>query len=75
MKGTVPRPNWPAPAVNSATHPKSRTHDQPLRDSSNRITLALLEEHSASRSRGYDPYNASAPPPRGDIWASKPKRR
>ena len=79
MKGTVRRPHWPAPADNTATHAR-RTHDlttpeEPAIDESNRITLAVLEEFSAAKSRGYDPYNASAAAHRPiDVWKRKPKR-
>ncbi len=79
MKGTVRRPPWPAPADKTATHPQ-RTNDQttpqePAIDASNRITLAVLEEHSAAKSRGYDPYNASGAAHHPvDAWKRKPKR-
>ncbi|MEJ1964771.1 MAG: hypothetical protein WDO56_25845 [Gammaproteobacteria bacterium] len=79
MKGTVPRPYWPAPAGKTATHTQ-RSNDQtnerePPIDESNRITLAVLEEFSAAKARGYDPYNASAARHRPvDVWKRKPKR-
>jgi hypothetical protein len=72
MKGTVLRPQWPAPAVKSATQAKSSresgresaigpanqstvdlgTQAEPPIDASNRITLAVLEEYSAAKSKG-----------------------
>jgi hypothetical protein len=71
MKGSVPRPPWPAPAAQAATRPANDASRQPTAtdldaqteppiDSSNEITLAVLEEFSAAKARGYDPYNASA---------------
>jgi hypothetical protein len=95
MKGTVPRPQWPAPAVKSATQVKTSrgsgresalgpagqstvdlgTQEEPPIDATNRITLAVLEEYSAAKSKGYDPYNASAARHRpADVWKRKPKR-
>jgi hypothetical protein len=79
MKGTVRRSTWPAPAEKTATHPRrtydQTTQDEPAIDQSNRITLAVLEEYSAAKSRGYDPYNASAAKHRpADVWKRKPKR-
>ena len=80
MKGTVRRPNWPAPAGKSATQRAyDPTRDEPaiatLTGVSNRITLAVLEEYSAAKSQGYDPYNASAAKHRPvDVWKRKPKR-
>jgi len=51
------------------------TQHEPAIDPSNRITLAVLEDYSASKSRGYDPYNASAAKHRpADVWKRKPKR-
>jgi len=72
MKGSVLRLLWPAPAAaKAATQPatdptrqRSRTDlDQPAEprvDPFNEITLAVLEEFSAAKAKGYDPYNASA---------------
>jgi hypothetical protein len=79
MKGTVRRPQWPTPAAKPATQAQ-QTYDEPGQegpaiDASNRITLAVLEDYSAAKSRGYDPYNASAAkhrPP--DPWKRKPRR-
>ena len=82
MKGSVPRPQWPAPkAAKTATRSEAtqtRPDDgieSPI-DRSNRITLAILEETSAAhRAKGYDPYNTSATVPRRpDVWKRKPKR-
>jgi hypothetical protein len=72
MKGSVLRLLWPAPAAAKAvTRPAT---DQTRRhtvtnldlqagagvDPFNEITLAVLEEFSAAKAKGYDPYNASA---------------
>jgi hypothetical protein len=86
MKGTVQRPHWPAPAEKTATHSSpgetrriaSTALDalsEPRIDGSNQITLAILEESSVARTRGYDPYNKSAPAHRPvDAWHRKRKR-
>ncbi len=86
MKGTVPRPLWPAPADKTATHSRPahtggvNTADlgaltEPPIDASNQISLAVLEESSLTRVKGYDPYNKSAPGPRpADAWHRKRKR-
>jgi hypothetical protein len=62
MKGTVPGPRWPAPAANATTDATPAEQEESPVDPTNRITLSLLEEHAQRRARGYDPYNASAPP-------------
>jgi hypothetical protein len=61
MKGTAPRPSWPLSAA-AAAHPKAAGTQEQTPESENRITLAILEEHSLSpeHARGYDPYNAVA---------------
>jgi len=87
MKGTVQRPHWPAPAEKTATHSRPgearRTTASTALDAlsesridpSNQITLAILEESSVARTRGYDPYNKSAPAHRpADAWHRKRKR-
>lgn len=86
MKGSVPRPVWPAPAAKAATQPardqtgRSTTADfdaqgDPPIDPSNQITLAVLEEFSAAKAKGYDPYNTSAAAHRRpDAWQRKRKR-
>ena len=85
MKGSVPRPRWPAPAAKAVTHPaKDQTRslttinvdvqaEAPI-DSFNEITLAVLEEFSAAKAKGYDPYNASAAAHRPDARQRKRKR-
>ena len=84
MKGSVLRLLWPAPAAKAATHPaKDRTRpltvnldvqaERPV-DSFNEITLAVLEEFSTAKAKGYDPYNASAAAHRPDAWQRKRKR-
>jgi hypothetical protein len=86
MKGSVPRPVWPAPAAKAATRPGNDqtrrptateldAQTEPTIDPSNQITLAVLEEFSAAKAKGYDPYNASAAahrPPHA--WQRKRKR-
>jgi hypothetical protein len=79
MKGSVRRPPWPAPAAKTASQSgpaqqTERQEDDPPIDPKNRITLALLEEYSAEKSKGYDPYNASASRRPVDAWQRKPKR-
>ncbi|MEJ0039407.1 MAG: hypothetical protein WDO68_25735 [Gammaproteobacteria bacterium] len=87
MKGNVLRPKWPAQAAKTATHPaKDQTRrptstadfdarSEPPIDPSNQITLAVLEEFSAAKAKGYDPYNASAAAHRPvDAWQRKRKR-
>ncbi len=86
MKGTVQRPDWPAPAAKSATHPDGAQTRRPATTDldemmeppiapSNQITLSILEESSVARVRGYDPYNKSAAPDRpADAWHRKRKR-
>ena len=88
MKGSVLRLLWPAPAAaNAATQPgKDQTRRQtttpdldaqgerPL-DPFNEITLAVLEEFSAVKARGYDPYNTSAAARRLPADAGQRKRK
>ncbi len=86
MKGSVPRPPWPAPVAKATSRPATDNsrrpknsdldvHTEPQIDPSNRITLAVLEEFSAARMKGYDPYNASAAAYRPvDAWQRKRKR-
>jgi hypothetical protein len=86
MKGSVLRPVWPAPVAKATTRSANKKmrqatatdHDaqsEPPIDRSNGITLAVLEEFSAAKTKGYDPYNASAAAHRpADIWQRKRKR-
>ncbi len=88
MKGSVPRPPWPAPVAKATTRPandqtrppdtRSSTSDaqsEPPIDPSNRITLAVLEEYKVAKLKGYDPYNTSAAAYRPrDVWQRKRKR-
>jgi hypothetical protein len=71
MKGSLLRLLWPAAAAKTATRPaqeQTRRHTiknldsqtGPPIDPFNEITLAVLEEFSAAKTKGYDPYNASA---------------
>jgi hypothetical protein len=58
----------PPDASAEAVSPRSAARPQ------RRITLALLDEYTASHEgRGYDPYDTSSTQQR-DAWASKPKR-
>ena len=71
MKGSLLRLLWPAAAAKTATRPAQDATrrqtitnlelqaEQPI-DPFNEITLAVLEEFSAAKAKGYDPYNASA---------------
>jgi hypothetical protein len=67
MKSNVPQAIWPVPAANQdqAPSPKEKTMS--------RITLALLDEYSEQKSRGYNPYDMRSAP-KGDPWRRKPKR-
>lgn len=67
MKGTVPRPAWPAPATDTANQ------DEPPPIVQNRITRVMLDEQPGEGSRGYDPYNTGPTRP-VDVWRHKPKR-
>jgi hypothetical protein len=39
-----------------------------------RITLALLDEYSELKGRGYDPYDTGSAARDPDVWRRKPKR-
>jgi hypothetical protein len=78
----VLRPPGPATAATTAHPPgtkRSSRNDRPIGEnrpataSGNRITLAVLEMHTAERARGYDPYNAS--PSHVDIQAWKRRQK
>jgi hypothetical protein len=87
MKGSVLRLLWPAPAAEkAATRPatdQTRRHtvttlDLQARagvDPFNEITLAVLEEFSAAKAKGYDPYNASAAARRPTDPAQRRRKR
>ena len=70
MKGIVARPEWPAPS-NKKADPKATPTKEP--DLVSRFTLALLDEYSEPKGKGYDPYNTDAGK-RRDVWSRKPKR-
>jgi hypothetical protein len=83
MKGSVLRLLWPALAAKAATRPAKDPAGRPTMtdldaqaerpiDPSNQITLALLDEYAAPRTKGYDPYNATTAPK--DTWQRKRKR-
>ena len=86
MKGSVPRLLWPAPAAAKAatrpgkdqtrrqTTPDLDAHAERPVDRFNEITLSVLEEFSAVKARGYDPYNTSAAARRLDAGQRKRKR-
>ena len=67
MKGTKPVPAWPLPA---ATPPTAARPEKKL----SRITLALLDEYSEQKNRGYDPYDTRPTGRTMDVWRRKPKR-
>jgi hypothetical protein len=86
MKGTVMRPPGPATAATASASQKQTPgntstgkdgivgEERPVSPSANLITLAVLEEHSAQRARGYDPYNAGVSPAAVEAWKQKRKR-
>jgi hypothetical protein len=67
MKGTKPVPVWPMPTATPTPTTKPAK-------SLSRITLALLDEYSEHKSRGYDPYDTGAKARTPDVWRRKPKR-
>jgi hypothetical protein len=72
MKSTVTQASWPVPA---STPDQAPSTAEPAEKTMSRITLALLDELSEQKSRGYDPYDTrTAPVPKGDLWSRKPKR-
>lgn len=82
MKPTVPRPPGPAIAATTAHAPASNHStgksdtlpgEEPPTASDNQVTLAVLEQHSLERARGYDPYNASASPMDIQAWRRRQK--
>ena len=87
MKGSVLRLLWPAPAAaKAATRPatdQTRRHTvtnlelqgEPRVDPFNEITLAVLEEFSAAKAKGYDPYNASAAARRPAVPSQRRRKR
>jgi hypothetical protein len=70
MKSTVPQVNWPVPA---ATQNQAPTGARTTQKTMSRITLALLDELSEQKNRGYNPYDTRCAP-QGDPWRRKPKR-
>ena len=70
MKGTAPHMGWPAPVDTQPPAPKTRPAEKTI----SRITLALLDEYSEQKSRGYDPYDTRSNAPSVDVWRRKPKR-
>jgi hypothetical protein len=69
MKGTAPKTAWPLPAETPAPTPTTRPEK-----TIGRITLALLDEYSEQKGRGYDPYDTGRAVRNPDVWRRKPKR-
>jgi hypothetical protein len=69
MKGTSPQPAWPLPTETQATTPTAKPEK-----TISRITLALLDEYSEEKGRGYDPYDTARVARAADVWRRKPKR-
>jgi hypothetical protein len=67
MKGTKPVPVWPMPT--ETPQPSARPEE-----TISRITLALLDEYSEQKNRGYDPYDTRPMSRATDVWRRKPKR-
>ena len=69
MKGTLLRPAWPR---------SGRSDSQSREQTSNRLSLALIEDYAIdSKTRGFDPYNTDAgrrTAERRDVWSRKSKR-
>lgn len=77
MKGTVPTVAWPVPAKkdSNTSAGAARTNAKPKKNSVSRVTLALLDEYSEEKVRGYNPYNSPTVARKGeDVWRRKPKR-
>jgi hypothetical protein len=72
MNRTMPQANEPAQAGNS--QPEPRTKAKPAEQPPKRVTLALLDEYSEQKIRGYNPYDTRSARPKGDVWGRKPKR-
>ena len=70
MKSTAPQATWPLQAANPE---QSAATAKPAEKTISRITLALLDELSEQKSRGYDPYDTRSAP-KADHWRRKPKR-
>jgi hypothetical protein len=73
MKGTVPQAVWPAPANNDSEKPGAATA-KTEKNAISRITLALLDEYSEEKRRGYNPYDSRDVARQADVWRRKPKR-
>ena len=73
MKGTVPQAVWPAPAKNDSNTPGAAAA-KPKKDAISRITLALLDEYTVEKGRGYNPYDSPEVARKADVWRRKPKR-
>lgn len=71
MKSTMPQAVWPVPATPAQEGPPANA--KPAEKTMSRITLALLDEYSEQKSRGYNPYDMRTPP-KADPWSRKPKR-
>jgi hypothetical protein len=71
MKGTAREPSWPAPVDSQTSTPTPAARPE---KTISRITLALLDEYSEQRGRGYDPYDTGRAARHVDVWRRKPKR-
>ena len=69
MKGTVPQPAWPMPGETQTATPTARAEK-----TISRVTLALLDEYSEQKGRGYNPYDTGPATRNADVWRRKPKR-
>jgi hypothetical protein len=71
MKGTAHQTGWPLPADTQTPTPTSGARRA---KTISRITLALLDEYSEHKGRGYDPYDTGPSARNADVWRRKPKR-
>jgi hypothetical protein len=71
MKGTAPQTSWPTPADTQTPTPMPGTRPE---KAMTRITLALLDEYSEHKGRGYNPYDTGIAARSPDVWRRKPKR-
>jgi hypothetical protein len=71
MKGTAHQTGWPMPADTQIPTPTPAARPE---KTLSRITLALLDEYSEQKGRGYNPYDAGLTARDADVWRRKPKR-
>jgi hypothetical protein len=72
MKGTTPQTGWAALAESQTPMPTPKA--RPTSKTISRVTLALLDEYSDQKTRGYDPYDTRSSARSADVWRRKPKR-